>query len=209
MKLIIATANPGKFVEFQEALQSSTLAILSAGDLGITTFPEETGSSYEENALMKAAHVALKTGFPALGDDSGLEVDALDGEPGLYSARYGGKLSNGERLAHLLSKLRHMPKAERSAKFVCSLVLANPAGEFQTFWGECQGQILTGPRGEQGFGYDPVFYSPELNKTFAEASESEKRAVSHRGRALEQFAQWLMTSKAKRFLENRIPKKED
>ena len=167
----------------------------------MTNFPEETGSSYEENALGKAGYVTLKTRLPSLGDDSGLEVDALNGAPGLYSARFGGKVSSGERIAYLLARLRRVPPEARGARFVCVLVLATPNGGMWTFRGESEGRLLEGPRGESGFGYDPVFYSPELGKTFAEVTPEEKRSVSHRGRALEAFRAWLDTPRAAKVLE--------
>lgn len=189
--LVIATSNPGKMDEFREALADTDLELRSAADAGVDSFPPESGTTYRENAMLKAAHVAVATGFPALGDDSGLEVDALDGAPGIYSARFGGDLSPGERIAHLLAKLRKVKEPNRGAQFVCSLVLATPEGVAVEFEGTCRGRILQGPRGESGFGYDPVFYSEELGKAFAEASRTEKRAVSHRGKALAAFRQWL------------------
>ena len=200
-KLVLATGNEGKVLEFRQALSGTSLTLLSASEAGVTTFPEETGGSYEENALGKAAHVALRTRLPGLGDDSGLEVDALSGAPGLYSARFGGRVSSGERIAHLLAKLRRAPKEARGARFVCVLVLATPDGGMWTFEGESRGELLEGPRGEGGFGYDPVFYSPDLGKTFAEATPEEKRRVSHRGRALQAFRAWLDTPQAARVFE--------
>ena len=202
-KLVLATGNEGKVLEFRQALSGTSLTLLSASEAGVTDFPKETGSSYEENALGKAAHVALRTRLPSLGDDSGLEVDALDGAPGLFSARFGGKVSSGERIAHLLARLRRVPPEERGARFVCVLVLATPNGGMRTFEGECRGRLLEGPRGESGFGYDPVFYSPDLGKTFAEATPEEKRRVSHRGRALEAFRTWLSTPQAQKVFEGR------
>lgn len=198
--LVVATENPGKMREFRHALRDTDLILRSASEAGVERFPPETGTTYEENAMMKAAHVAVATGLPALGDDSGLEVDALDGAPGVYSARFGGELSPGERIAHLLAKLRRVSDAERGAQFVCSLVLATPEGAALAFDGVCRGRILQGPRGEAGFGYDPVFYSEELGKAFAEASAEEKRSVSHRGRALESFRTWLVTDRARGIL---------
>ena len=203
-KLVLATGNEGKVLEFQQTLAATSLTFLSASEAGVTAFPEETGSSYEENALGKAGYVALKTRLPSLGDDSGLEVDALGGAPGLYSARFGGKVSSGERIAYLLARLRRVPPEERGARFVCVLVLATPNGGMWTFRGECRGRLLEGPRGESGFGYDPVFYSPDLSKTFAEATPEEKRRVSHRGRALEAFHTWLGTSQAAKVFKSRV-----
>ncbi len=198
--LVVATGNPGKMREFRQALGDTGLQLRSAEEAGVTDFPPETGATYQENAMMKAAHVAVATGLPALGDDSGLEVDALDGAPGIYSARFGGELSPGERIAHLLAKLRRVPDEKRGAQFVCSLVLATPGGVAMAFDGVCRGRILQGPRGEGGFGYDPVFYSEDLEKSFAEAGVEQKRMVSHRGRALEAFRAWLDTSEAAEIL---------
>ena len=198
--LVIATANEGKFREFRSALGGSGLTIRSAAEVGVTSFPPESGTTYQENAMLKAAHVAVASGLPALGDDSGLEVDALDGAPGVYSARFGGALSPGERIAHVLAKIRKVPEGERGARFVCSLVLATPAGAAEAFEGSCRGRILQGPRGASGFGYDPVFYSEDLGKTFAEATDEEKRSVSHRGRAIAAFVDWLQRPGAREML---------
>lgn len=190
-KLVIATHNAGKVREFQQALADLPLKLLSASELNIGAFPEETGTSYEENAHIKAGFVALKTGLPSLADDSGLEVDALGGEPGIYSARFGGNLTDGERLAYLLEKMLKVPDEKRSARFVCALVLALPGGAVHAFKGHCHGTILRGPQGESGFGYDPVFYSHALKKTFAESSRDEKAQVSHRGKAVSAFRRWF------------------
>lgn len=204
-RLVVATGNPGKVEEFREGLAELDIDLVSAAELGLTRFPPETGSSYEENAFVKAAWAAMQTGLPALADDSGLEVQALGGAPGIYSARFGGELSPGERNAHLLSKLRDVPRGARGAFFVCTVVIATPAGEVKAFDGEVHGEILEGPRGRGGFGYDPVFYSPELGKTFAEASADEKRSVSHRGRALGAFLDWALTPSAQRTLVETVP----
>ncbi len=209
LQLLLATSNKGKLQEFQEALSSLDIELVSATEKGVTRFPEEQGSSYAENALLKAGYAALATGLPSIADDSGLEVAALDGSPGIYSARFGGDLSNGERIAYLLNKMREVPRGARSARFVCAIVLATPSGQIKTFEGECAGEILEGPRGEGGFGYDPIFFSPELNKTFAEASKEEKRRVSHRGRALKQFLDWALTPTAKRTMKDTLVPAED
>ena len=190
MKLVLATRNAGKVEEFREALAPLALDLLSAGDLDLGPAPEESGHSYEENALIKAAHAAHLSGLPALADDSGLEVDALGGAPGIYSARFGGRLSDGERIAHLLQRMKTVPEAERGAQFRCVLVLATPQGAVTSFEGSCRGRILFGPRGVGGHGYDPVFWSPELQQTFAEASTEEKESVSHRGRAVASLLRW-------------------
>lgn len=195
IRLAMASANPGKLAEFRAALADLPLELLSATDLGVTAFPEETGANYEENALIKAAHVALATGLAALADDSGLEVDAIGGQPGVHTARFGGPgLTDGERMAHLLQQIRHVQDPARAARFVAVIVVATPGGGVHAFRGESPGSILHGPRGVDGFGYDPIFYSPELGKSFAEAGLAEKQGVSHRGRALAAFAQWARSS---------------
>jgi XTP/dITP diphosphohydrolase len=201
LRLVIATGNAGKMREFRQALSRLDVTLSSAAEVGIKVFPEEIGSTYEENALLKAGFVALQTGLPALSDDSGLEVDVLDGAPGVYSARYGGNLSDGERIAYLLEQLRDVPKGARGASFVSSVVLATPSGEVKTFRGECRGEILQGPRGEDGFGYDPVFYSAELGKTFGEVDPLAKQRVSHRGRALQRFLEWALSPVGKRTIQ--------
>lgn len=209
LKLVIATSNGGKVAEFREALSGLDLELLAANEVGIDVLPDETGGSYEENALLKAGFVSLRAGLPALADDSGLEVDALGGQPGVYSARFGGEgLSYGERVAHLLDQLAGVPRGGRGASFVARLVLATPGGEMVTFKGECRGEIVHGPRGDGGFGYDPVFFSTELGKTFAEASLKEKRRVSHRGRALAAFLQWALTPAGKRTMQTLEPRRE-
>ncbi|MEJ2668224.1 MAG: RdgB/HAM1 family non-canonical purine NTP pyrophosphatase [Deinococcales bacterium] len=208
LKIVIATGNEGKLVEFRRGLARLDVELLAARDVGITKFPAETGASYEENALLKAGFAALHSGLPALADDSGLEVDVLDGVPGVYSARFGGNLSDGERIAYLLDKLREVPRGARAASFVCAVVLATPGGEVKTFKGECRGEILQGPRGNGGFGYDPVFFSPELNKTFAEADARAKGRVSHRGRALKRFLEWALTPIGKRTMQETTPRRD-
>ncbi len=147
-RLVVATSSEGKLREIREALGRLDIELLSAKDAGVTSFPNENGGSYEENALLKAGYATLESGLPALADDSGLEVDALDGAPGIFSARYGGQLSDGERLAFLLQEMRDVPKAARGANFTCCLVIATPSGEVKPFYGESRGEILQGPRGE-------------------------------------------------------------
>jgi len=206
LRLVLATANAGKVTELRDALADHEVQLVAAAEAGVDRFPPEEGDSYEANALVKAAHVAAVTGLPALADDSGLEVDALNGAPGLYSARFGGDdLGDGERIAYLLARMRTVPDEERTARFVAVLVLATPAGEVRTFEGRCEGTILHGPRGSAGFGYDPVFWSRELSKGFGQASQAEKRAASHRGRALERFAVWLDQAEADTVLRSRDP----
>ena len=186
MRVIVATNNHGKLLEFREALEPLGWELLSLNGFDVK-LPPEDGFSYEENAFIKAAFTSAVTGIATIADDSGLEVDALDGAPGLYSARYGNKDSDLERNLYLLTNLSHVPMP-RKAKFVSVIALAFPDGRCETYRGECHGEILEGPRGEAGFGYDPLFYSPELGQTFAEADVAAKRTISHRGNALRALA---------------------
>ncbi len=199
MKLVLATGNRGKVREFQEALADSGLELVSAGELGLTDFPAETGETYLANALIKARYLATASGHLALADDSGLELAALAGAPGVHSARFGGDVSDAARIAYLLEQLSQADSPERSAQFVCSLVLAKPDGSFRDFSATCPGRILDVPRGAAGFGYDPIFWSEELHKSFAEATLEEKRRVSHRGRALRLLLDWLSSEDGQRF----------
>lgn len=178
--VIVATSNAGKIREIEEALGGLNWQLDGLGGL---TLPEETGATYEENAALKACSVALATGRPALADDSGLEVAALNGEPGVYSARFGNRSSDLERNLYLLERMRNQP--DRRAKFVSVVVLAYPDGVVEEYRGEVAGVLLEGPRGESGFGYDPLFLPDGHERTFAEMTTEEKRALSHRGRALE------------------------
>ena len=148
---------------------------------------EETGTTFEENALLKAKAVMEASGMAAIADDSGLMVDALNGEPGVYSARYGGKDSDAARTAYLLENMAQVPEEERTARFVSAIACALPDGRVVTSRGTCEGRILFETRGDNGFGYDPVFYVPEIGMTFAEADGERKNAISHRGNALKEF----------------------
>ncbi len=183
MRVLVATGNPGKLKELKDGLGPLGWSLESLDAFGIT-LPEETGLTFEDNALLKAAYAARHSGLVALADDSGLEVDALEGEPGVFSARYGGKKTDTERNLYLLERLRGVPEAERTARFVAVLVLAYPDGRVEVFRGETEGRILEAPRGSHGFGYDPLFYVPEAGKTFAEMRPEEKARYSHRGKAL-------------------------
>ena len=180
-RVVVATSNAGKVREIEEALAPLGWELLP---LGPVMLPPEDGTTYEENAALKACAVALQMGLPALADDSGLEVAALHGEPGIYSARFGHKNSDLERNLYLLERLRKAQ--DRRAKFVSVVVLAYPDGHLEHYRGEVEGELLEGPRGENGFGYDPLFLLPE-GRSMAELTVEEKRATSHRGRALAQL----------------------
>ena len=206
VRLVLASGNPGKIQELRAALEGRPIEVIGAAEADVHDFPPEDGADYETNALIKAGHVAVRTGLPALADDSGLEVDALDGRPGVRSARFGGPgLGDGERVAHLLSKLRRVPEAERTARFVSVLALAAPNGEVRTFEGRCEGTITAGPHGVGGFGYDPVFLSRELGVTFGQCTPEQKARVSHRARALAAFVAWLDGSEANAVLHGTDP----
>lgn len=157
--------------------------LVTLEEAGVFMKAEETGTSYEENARIKALAYATASRMVALADDSGLEVDALDGLPGVESARFGGKATDRERVEYLLSLMKDIPQEKRTARFICVIAIATPEGRVETVRGECHGTITTGPRGANGFGYDPVFYFPELGKTLAELPLDVKNRVSHRGRA--------------------------
>ena len=184
--LVLATLNPAKGRELVELLGAVPFEIRLLADMPGARLPEETGATYAENALVKARTAAALTGALALGDDSGLEVDALGGAPGLYSARFGGPgLDDRGRLELLLERLRDVPPARRTARFRCVIALAGPARGEKVVEGVAEGVIAEAPRGSGGFGYDPVFFYSPLGRTFAQLSDKEKARVSHRGLALE------------------------
>lgn len=191
-ELLLATNNKAKVREYRSLLQELPLALVLPAELGITTAVDEVGESLEENARLKATVLAAQSQLLALADDSGLEVDVLGGEPGRLSARYAGVgASDRDRIDYLLAKLKGVPGEKRSARFRCVIAIATPEGEVELCSGECHGFITFKPRGEQGFGYDPIFYLPELDKTMAELSLEEKNQVSHRGKAARQACQIL------------------
>lgn len=183
MRLLIATSNTGKFEEFKRGLAPLGWELLSLKTHPIR-LPEETGATFFDNALLKAAYAATQSGLPTLSDDSGLEVEALGGEPGVLSARFGGKKTDLERNLYLLDRLKHLPAPERKARFVSVLVLAYPDGHLESYRGETEGLVLEAPIGENGFGYDPLFWVPAAGKTFAQMTLEEKEAYSHRGKAM-------------------------
>jgi XTP/dITP diphosphohydrolase len=183
-KLLLATNNEGKAREYKSLLSGVPFELVTPAEVGITTDVEETGKSFEENARLKAATLAAESGLLTLADDSGLEVDALGGEPGTLSARYAGEnASDADRVRYLLSKMQGVPEEKRQARFVCVIAIATPDGKVEFCSGECDGFIALKPRGNRGFGYDPIFYLPELDKTMAELPPEEKNQISHRGRA--------------------------
>ncbi len=183
-KLLLATNNQAKVREYRSLLQNLPLEMVTLAEQGISTVVDEVGESLEENAKLKAIQLAAESQLLALADDSGLEVDALDGEPGRLSARYAGEdASDKDRINHLLSRLSNVPWQRRSARFRCVITVATPGGEAEFCYGECRGIITFEPKGEEGFGYDPVFYLPELDKTMAELPLEIKNQVSHRGQA--------------------------
>ena len=186
MKFVIATHNQHKLQELQRILAPLGIEAITA-DLSEV---EETGTTFAENAFLKAQSACRETGLPAVADDSGLEVEALDGRPGVYSARYAGEnATDAQRMEKLLGELEGVPAEKRGARFVSAVCCVFPDGERIQAEGECPGAIAFAPTGEDGFGYDPVFLCGE--KTFAQMTAAEKDAVSHRGKALEKFSQAL------------------
>ncbi len=185
-KLLIATHNRGKLLEYRALLVGLPYELVTLDDVGIRDDVEESGATFEENARLKALTYARMSGLLTLADDSGLEVDALDGEPGVRSRRYAGdKAGDAERIRFLLSIMRAVPDEQRSARFRCVIVIADGAGKTWTSEGTCEGKVAPAPRGTNGFGYDPVFLMADENyaRTMAELPDEEKNRVSHRGRA--------------------------
>lgn len=192
MKLLIATNNPGKIKEYQELLGDLPLELTYPAQEGLDIEVAETGGSFAENACLKATAYAKASGLLTLADDSGLEVDALGGEPGIHSARYAGSgASDEERYRLLLEKLQGVPWEERTARFRCVIAVATPGGQVYTTEGSCAGVIAFAPKGEHGFGYDPVFYLPEYGMTMAELPPETKNKISHRARAMQKAREIL------------------
>jgi len=184
MRLLIATHNHGKVREYRQLLYGLPHQLLSLDDVGIVDDVPETGHTYAENALLKARAYAQQSGLLTLADDSGLEVDALNGAPGVRSARYAGDHANDAgRVQYLLRRLRDVPLAERTARFRCVIAVSWPDGGVDTAVGAVEGRIAEAPRGAHGFGYDPVFYLPEFGRTMAELEPEIKNRISHRARA--------------------------
>ena len=183
-QLLLATNNQAKVREYRSLLQNIPFELITPAELGITTEVDEVGESLAENAELKATILAGESQLLALADDSGLEVDALGGEPGRLSARYAGEnASDRDRIDYLLRRLKDVPWDKRAARFRCVIAIATPDGKVEFCSGECPGIITFEPKGEQGFGYDPVFYLPGLAKTMAEIPPEVKNRISHRGQA--------------------------
>jgi len=195
-KLLLATNNKGKLREYKSLLQALPFELVTLPEQGIITEVSEVGESLEENARIKATILARESRLLALADDSGLEVDALNGEPGRLSARYAGEgASDEDRVDYLLVKLERVPPERRTARFRCVIAISTPEGKVEFCHGECQGLIALEPKGKNGFGYDPVFYLPQLDRTMAELSPEVKNRVSHRGKAARQASRLLKKSK--------------
>ena len=189
MKIVLATGNKNKIREIKEKFSSlDKVEISSLEELSNIPHIEEDASTFRGNALIKASAICKLTGSPAMADDSGIVIDALNGEPGVYSARYGSTAFNDqERNSLVLSKMEGVPEDKRNARFVCVIALVLPNGEEYTAEGVCHGIISREPAGDKGFGYDPIFYIPEMKRTMAQLAPEEKNSISHRGKALEKI----------------------
>ena len=193
MKVVLASKNKHKLVEISKITEKFGFELVLQSELGVDIDVEETGTTFEENSLLKARAVMEATGLPALADDSGIAVDALNGAPGIYSARYGfdESLDDWGRLELLLKNTEHVPDGQRQAQFVCVISFITPAGEIIQARGEIHGELTREPMGENGFGYDPIFYYPPYGKSTAEMTAEEKNQVSHRANALKIFYEKL------------------
>ena len=193
MKVVLASKNPHKLVEIRQITDKFGFELVLQSELGVDIDVEETGSTFEENSFIKAEAVMKATGLPAIADDSGIAVDALNGEPGIYSARYGfdETLDDRGRMLLLLKNTEQVPDGQRQAQFVCVITFITPDGTTIQARGEIHGELTREPRGQNGFGYDPIFYYPPLGMTTAELPSEVKNRVSHRGNALNLFYQKL------------------
>ena len=189
MKFILASQNRHKLVEMQSILEKHGIEVVLQSDMGLKVDVEETGTTFEENSFLKAEAVMKATGLPALADDSGIAVDALNGEPGIYSARYGfdDSLDDWGRVYLLLKNTEHVPDEQRQAQFVCVITMVTPEGKTIQARGEVHGFLTREPAGAGGFGYDPIFYYPPFGQTLAEVPAEKKNEVSHRANALKLF----------------------
>ncbi|MBT0662877.1 XTP/dITP diphosphatase [Geobacter pelophilus] len=191
-QLLIATSNRGKFCEFSELLSNQVTELFSLADFPQMILPPETGETFEENAIIKASYAARETGIPTIADDSGLEVNYLGGRPGVHSARFAGEAAtdqeNNKKLLYELANINH---EERTARFSCCIAFCSPDGTCATFTGQLAGSIIEQPRGNNGFGYDPLFLVTGYNKTLAELDMSIKNRISHRAEAFRRFTNYL------------------
>ena len=193
MKLLVATNNPGKIKELNAALEDLPVDLFGLNSFENIAEPEETGATFSENAILKADSYAHQTGFWALSDDSGLEVEALNGAPGVFSARYAGEnATDGERIAKLLDELKETSEDSRRARFVCAMAMADETGKIKHLAeGVCNGRIALAPRGKNGFGYDPIFIPDGFEQTFGELSSTVKHEISHRAQAIKKIIRFL------------------
>lgn len=193
MKVVLASHNKHKLAEISKITEQFNMELVLQSELGVDIDVEETGTTFEENSFLKANAVMQATGLPALADDSGIAVDALNGEPGIYSARYGfdESLDDWGRLQLLLKNTEQVPDGQRQAQFVCVITMVTPEGQVIQARGEVHGELLRAPAGEGGFGYDPIFYYPPYGATLAQVSAEEKNKVSHRANALRVFYEKL------------------
>lgn len=193
MKVVLASKNQHKLQEMQQILGQYGLEVVLESDLGLDIEVEETGTTFEENSMLKAKAVQQAAGITALADDSGLQVDALNGAPGIYSARFGGERnkSDRDRLEYLLELMKDVPQAQRTARFVSVITMLRPDGSSIVARGTCEGVIALAPHGSNGFGYDPVFFVPQEGCTFAQLKSERKNEISHRANALKNFVEQL------------------
>lgn len=194
-KLLVATSNKGKFLELSEMLSGKVDELYSLADFPEIVLPPETGSTFEENAIIKARHAAMVSGIPAIADDSGLEVEYLDGRPGVHSARFAGEsATDRDNNEKLLAELVNVPHDRRDAKFRCCIAYSPIDGECDTFPGQLHGRIIEKPRGGNGFGYDPLFLVTGYDRTLAELEIEVKNSISHRAEALKRFMEYIANS---------------
>jgi XTP/dITP diphosphohydrolase len=192
MRLLVATSNPGKLREIRSVLGGAPVTLVSLRDIPRIEEPEETGLTFEENARLKALHYAAHAGMTTVAEDSGLVIDAMDGEPGVHSARFlGAGATYPERFAEIFKRLAGPPEKNRAARFVCALAVADAGRIVYEARGVVEGEIARAARGDAGFGYDPIFYYPPYGATLAEVSEDAKLAVAHRGQAFRSLASWI------------------
>ena len=192
-QVVIATKNKGKAKDFEALFQPLGFEVVTMFDVAPDMEIEETGTTFEENAVLKAETLAKELNMIVIADDSGLAVDALDGAPGVYSARYAGDHDDEANIVKVLEKLAGVPEEKRTARFMCALAIAGPEMDTTTVFGTCEGIILEEKRGTNGFGYDPIFFVPQQGRAMAELTPEEKGAISHRGNAIRNLAQALPT----------------